>query len=117
MRPRWGWNPHGYEQAIGPDQQRTGRREPSSCACDRGHVINTRVTRSCRLYVGYCGLRLQSAGRGLQATPRAVAAGHLGWAICKVQEEAKGGDQRGEMPKGTGATERAKGGVEGWRQR
>jgi hypothetical protein len=32
-------------------------------------------------------------------------------------KEAKRGDQREKMPKGTAATARAKGGVEGWRQR
>jgi hypothetical protein len=34
------------------------------------------------------------------------------WATCK---EAKHGDQREKIPKGTAATARAKGGVEGWR--
>jgi hypothetical protein len=35
--PRWDLNPRGYEQGIGPAQQRTGKHEPSSCAWDRGH--------------------------------------------------------------------------------
>ena len=34
-----------------------------------------------------------------------------------MQGEVKRGDQREKMPKGTAATERAQGGVEGWRQR
>jgi hypothetical protein len=35
--PRWDSNQRGYEQEIGPAQQRTGKHEPPSCACDRGH--------------------------------------------------------------------------------
>jgi hypothetical protein len=35
--PRWDSNPRGYEQKIGPAQQRTGKHEPSSYAHDRGH--------------------------------------------------------------------------------
>ena len=35
--PRWDSNPRGYEREIGPEQERTGKHEPSSCACDRGH--------------------------------------------------------------------------------
>jgi hypothetical protein len=78
--PRWDSNPRGCEQGIGPAQQRTGRHEPSSCACDRGHKSYKHQDRR--------------------------------WAICK---EAKRGDQGDKMPKGTAATARAKGGVEGWR--
>jgi hypothetical protein len=43
--PRWDLNPRGYEQEIGPGHQRTGRHEPSSCACVIGlggiNVIST----------------------------------------------------------------------------
>jgi hypothetical protein len=37
--PRWdsNQNPRGYEQEIGPAQQRTGKHEPSSYACNRAH--------------------------------------------------------------------------------
>jgi hypothetical protein len=35
--PRLDSNPRGYEQGIGPGHQRTGRHEPSSYTCDRGH--------------------------------------------------------------------------------
>jgi hypothetical protein len=35
--PQWDSSPRGYEQGIGPNHLRKGRREPSSCAYDRGH--------------------------------------------------------------------------------